>query len=139
MRHDYMRGMLGLDINKARDESYGWVLLGRTAKGTESAVRWVQHTGHGVILGVTGPRALADKCDAICSAAELPAGALSMDYSNAQKLLVGVRLPVTGARCSQSETAADSIDTTPCLCRSAHLRAGASSLRGQAGRRSSRR
>ena len=35
MRHDYFRGLLGLDPSKARDEASGWVLLHN--------VTWLSH------------------------------------------------------------------------------------------------
>ena len=69
LRHDYFRGMLGLDKNKARDEASGWVLLAN--------VTWLRHADHGY-LAITGPNWLSKNCVAMCESAGLPPGALSL-------------------------------------------------------------
>ena len=82
IRHAYVRNMLRLD-KKAREESYGWVLLDN--------VKWLHHADYGVIIAVTGPKTLYENSAAIFAGAQLPHEAVTfVNYQNVVKLLTGV-------------------------------------------------
>ena len=49
-RHDYFRGMAGLDVNNARNQSYHWTRLDN--------VEWIWHKKLGAIVAVTTATAL---------------------------------------------------------------------------------
>ena len=86
-----MRGLMGIDPKKARDDSYAWV--------RPEVVKWLQHEGLGVLIGVTGPVSLLRWCEVICSGAQLPPGSMPFkSYDKVQKLLTQVHTtPATPA------------------------------------------
>ena len=85
-RHDYFRGMAGLDLNNARNQSYHWTRLDN--------VEWIWHKKLGAIVAVTTATALHKNGPAICAASGLPPGTLTFpSYKNVAALLAGVPPP----------------------------------------------